>query len=109
MFQQCLASLPYDAAAAFAVIVAQYKPQHKSSIKWFERFDALYTTYGRTRSHDTEHLPEHCYVLPDTGLVYAENIDMIIDVTALSTSQDAVDKLVAVKYTQVKKYSNSKL
>jgi hypothetical protein len=100
MLQQCLQNLPYDAAHAFAVIAAQYKPEHKSQFKWFQRFDALHTTYGRTRSPDTEHLPEHCYVLPNTGLVYAENIDMIIDVTALSTSQDAVDKLVAVKYTQ---------
>jgi hypothetical protein len=100
MLQQCLNNLPYDAADAFAVIAAQYKPQHKSHFKWFQRFDALYTTYGRTRSPETEHLPEHCYVLPNTGLVYAENIDMIIDVTALSTSQDAIDKLVAVKYTQ---------
>eukprot|EP00953_Heterococcus_sp_UTEX-ZZ885_P007113 4327-Heterococcus_DN1.PRE.4 len=100
MLQQCLNNLAYDAADAFAVIAAQYKPQHKSQVKWFQRFDALYTTYGSTRSPETEHLPEHCYVLPDTGLVYAENIDMIIDVTALSTSQDAIDKLVAVKDTQ---------
>jgi hypothetical protein len=100
MLQQCLDNLPYDAATAFAVIVAIYGPEYKSDFKWFTRFDAMYTHHSKDRSGNKPNLPEHCHALQNTGFVYVENVDMIIDVAALNTSQNATDKLVAEKYTQ---------
>jgi hypothetical protein len=94
LWQQSLYALQYDAAVAYNTLQSLFKPD--CTLSWCCMLcDLLVSSKYTTLLQHTG----RWHKLPQKGIVYAADLDLVIDVKALQQSHSSTDKLIATLYT----------